>query len=710
MKNKNWITIGTLLGSALSSPLVWADEPSQTQSETSVINSIEVTANRNLQSIETISKPVSIVDEETIDTRQSTNLTTLMNELPGVSMSPDGMQSGQVVIRGFSTQSFRAPLFVNGDRFRGRNTLEYMLIDPKQVERIEVIRGPASSLYGTDSFGGMINVITKKAEGDVNAPFKFTNSYLDLGYQSVNNSFSERLQIAGAGDGFDVLLGISGRNSEDYASPEGTVPNSDFNSQSFDARIGYTIKPGHRVEMIAKSAEVNRGRAGGQFAAPGAGNEPGELQRQMRENPMEEQYLSLGYEGSFKEAGIETLEASLYRRELNTHITVVPNLNNPDTYVDSYVNGPIVLGGRLVGTVPWKSANVTSTYGMDWFDERRDSTEQSVKGGAKTKTAPETYQQNIGVFMLHEWDTTDKLALSGSLRYDYVKTGLDTDFITDPTTQALFAGAGDTENTHTTWGLGAIYSLTDNWDLIGNINTSFRAPSTAEISAVGTGVYADFRVPNPDIKPETGITYETGARYYSKDFNANFIVFTSDYRDLIDRNVAVIYDGNPATQIQNIGEASISGIEFDFTWKPSNNLTAKANINWIEGRDTANNKPLAQIMPLNGFASLRYESQSSNELYVEGTTEWAMDNDVIDSSQERERSGYMVYNLYAGMNPGVLFGKNLKDTELRFGIENLFDTSYVMPTVPESISYAQSKTNPLVQPGRNFKVGLTVGF
>ncbi len=132
--------------------------------------------------------------------------------------------------------------------------------------------------------------------------------------------------------------------------------------------------------------------------------------------------------------------------------------------------------------------------------------EQRVKGGPKKKTSPKSYQQNVGVFMLQEWDTTDRLTLSGSLRYDYVKTGLDTDYITDPTTKALFDDAGDTENTQPTGGIGAIYMLNSNFDLVGNVNTSFRAPSTTEVSAVGTGRV--LRLPHS--KPG----HQTGNRYH----------------------------------------------------------------------------------------------------------------------------------------------------------------------------------------------------
>jgi len=671
------------------------------------LEDIKVTAQRVEQSLGDINRNISIIDNETIEQRQTINLPELMNEQVGITFAPDGVQSGQVVIRGFSTQSFRAPLFINGDRFRGRNTLEYMLLDPNQVERVEIIHGPASSLYGTDSFGGVINVITKKATGDVNAPFHMTDSYYNAEYQSTNDGISHRLQLGGVGDGLDVLFGLNFREAEDYESPEGTIPNSDYKSKGYDLRVGYTIEDGHRIELINKYAKINRGRAGGQFGAPGAGNAPGSLQRQQREEPMKEKYTSIGYSGSIDSLGITSLEASLYKRRVDTHVSVVPNLNNPSTFVDVFVNGPTVYGGKLIALKPSKTTGLTSTYGMDWYHEKRDSKERSVKGNPIVKDSPEATQLNIGAFMLHEYDFGNNLILSGSLRHDFLKTNIDTDYITDPTTKDLFDKAGDTKNNKTTGGIGAIYSVTPNIDLVGNINTSFRAPSTTEVAAVGKGVYTDFRIPNTDIKPEEGITYEIGARYNNDKFSSNLTLFTSKYDNLITTKQTT-YNGLPAKQIQNIGEAKISGIEFDMSYAINSDLMFKGNIGYLKGTDEITDEPLQQIMPLNGFLSLKYTPVSTYNYYVELTTQWAKDRTRVDTSLERPRESYVIPNIYAGFSLGKVQG--FKDIEFNFAIENLFDESYSMSTVPENIKYDISKTNPLLQPGRNFKLGITARF
>lgn len=684
----------------------WAQQPDQLAPDPFWANPIIVTATRSARPVDLVSKSVSIVTEETINTRQPSDLLEVLSELPGVSVASDGI-GGQLVVRGFSTQGFRAPLFINGDRFRGRNTLEYTLLDPSQIERIEVVRGPASSLYGTDSFGGIINVITKRAEGDVGGPFRLTNSSLSARYQSVNDYFGGRIQLAGTGGGFDVLLGANGRTANDYDSPAGRIPNSDFENYAFDARIGYTLAPGHRVEVIGLHSNVERGRAGGQFAAPGAGNPPGALQRQQRDVFNRLTSVSLGYQGELPEWGIESLEASFYRREIETHVNVVPDLRRPSVFVDAFVVGPTVYGGHLVGTIPW--GPVITTLGFDGFHEDRPGSERSVRGGPRLQTDPDTSQLNLGAFMLHEWTPSDRLTLSGSLRFDYVRTSLDPAFIQDPFIADLFETAGDIENTPVTGGLGIIYRPLEFLHLVGNVSTSFRAPSVTEISAVGTGVSPILRIPNPDIEPEKGLTYEAGLRLLFPTFRANLVGFVGQYEDFIERDVRIIFNGEPAVQIQNIGEAEIRGVELDAQWLPAPDWRVSGNLTWLRGTDEQNEMPLSQIPALNGFASVRYEP-AANHYYVEATTSWALDKERVDPATERPREGYAIFNVYAGLDLQEAISRDLPNATLRLALENVFDERYRLATTPEDIRFPVSPTNPLIEPGRNFKIALRVEY
>lgn len=668
------------------------------------IEQITVTATRIERDLDSIPRSVSVVGREELERRRPTDVIQLLRELPGVSAAGNGGIGGQLIVRGFSTNGFRAPLFVDGDRFRGRNTLEYNLFDPQSIERIEVVRGPAASLYGTDSFGGIINIVTRRAAGDVFAPFRFSDNRLDLGYDSVNGQLSGRIQIGGAGDGWDVLASASYRSAGDYKTPSGRMPNSDFELTSFDARIGYRFAPGQRVELTAKQAEVERGRPGGEGAAPGAFNPSTALNRIMREDPIEERFLRLAYQGEFKGA-LKSVDAAAYVRNLDTLVRIRPDARTP-TRQDNYVIGPRVWGGRLLGRVTL-SDTLDLTLGTDTYYEDRPGSKLAVNGAIRRQNAPDSTQFNIGAVALFDWRAHERLTLQASGRYDHVRTDLDANDIADADVRTLFAAAGETKNNPVTGSLGAIVSLTEEIGLIASVSTAFRAPSVTELVAVGGIAGATFRVPNPAIGPEKATTYEAGIRLRLARVNANLVAFTSQYTDLIDRNVRVTFNNAPAVQIQNIGRARMRGLEFDAQWVITDVWRATATATAIRGTDRTANRALPQIPSLNGTLGLRYQPLQSG-WFAQVSLNWQTDKSRVDPTSERPRESFAVLNLYGGLSLSDVMANGSEKVRLTFGVENLFDKRYTRASTPENTLLPLSPSNPLIEPGRNFKLGLSV--
>jgi len=672
------------------------------------LETVTVTATRTERSLDEVSQSVSIVTRDEIQRRQPIDVLEILENLPGVSSASNGGLAGQLVIRGFSTQGFRAPLFVDGDRFRGRNTIEYTLFNPGQIERIELVRGPASSLYGTDALGGIVNIITRRAQGELDGPFRWSENSLDIDYATVNNLRGGRLQLGGAGGGVDLLLGLNYREAGDYNSPAGDIPNSGFEAPAMDLRLGYTPVEGHRFELSARYSDIERERAGGQFAAPGAANGPGVPQRKMTDRSNEEEYYRLGYFAEELFGGtVRDAEATLYQRELSTHVNVIPDANNPATFVDVFVVGPKVTGGHFKG-LGVLGSGLSLTVGGDWYLEDRDGTLRSVRGGPRNQRDPDTEQLSLGVFALAEWLARDNLRLSASLRYDRIDTELDTRFITDPETRDLFEGAGDTFNDPVTGSVGAVWDMSESTILFANVGTSFRAPSVTELAAVGTGTGAVFRLPNADIEPERGLNYELGLRLRQPRWRADVVAFYNDLEDLIDRDVPVVYQGEPAVQIQNIGEAEVYGLELNGTMFLTDSLSLAGNATYTRGTDTGSDTPLAQIMPWNGNVTLLWAA-ANGRTFLEGNLQWALDQDRIDPAQERESEGYAVFNMSAGYSLDRFF-TSLERVELRASIYNLLDERYRLPTTPANIAFPESPSNPLIEPGRNLRLSLNIGF
>jgi hemoglobin/transferrin/lactoferrin receptor protein len=690
-------------GSALAASL---DAKAATLSE------VNVTATRSEQAVDSVSKSVSIITREQIVARNPRNVQELLEEIPGVSLSRAGGLDGQIVMRGSNSNDPRTVLFIDGDRFRGRNTLEYTLLDPNQIERIEVVRGPASSLYGSDAVAGIVNIITRRARGDINGPFKLTPRLAGLSANSVNNMIGGRVELEGTGNGVDMLLGLNARRAGDYESPQGTIPNSDFRTLSADLRLGYTVNADHRFELIAKQAEVETGRAGGIGGAPGA-----PLLR-LREDPIRESLIKLGYQGKNPGLGFTQTEASLYARKLYTHISV-ENRTTANRLVqsDNFVDGPLIIGGKLLGVRPW--GNNLLTVGTDFFHEDRKGTEQastitnfntaggvsSVTTSPRRQNAPDAKQTNIGLFLHNDWEPAPQWTVSSGVRTDYIRTQSDTSPVPHPSLQAAYNNANSKTETPLTGSLGVIYRPWQTLHFTANVGKAFRAPATFE-SFGSSRQGAGFLVPNPALESEEALVYEVGTRLRLPKVTANLTVFENDFSNLIVTR-PIVFLGTNSTQRQNVGEARIRGVEFDAVWKFADRWQTSMNASYLRGTDTTANRPLPYIPPLNGLLALRYSVPAG--FYIEGVSKWALSKTRINTTQERETAGFAVLNLYAGFDLWKL-SADLPKMRLIVGVENVFDKTYRQPTTVENIRFARSNTNPLLEPGRAFSISLNSVF
>lgn len=697
----------------------WAMAESGDSAADKVLSEMHISTTKSTLDVEDSPRAISVLGREDIENRATAGgIQEALADVPGISYARSGGLGGQIVMRGFNSNSTRSMLAIDGDRYRGRSTLEFNMIDPNAIERIEVIRGPASALWGADAMNGVVNVITRRARVSRDQPFSLDAKLKSVEYNSVNNQWGTRAEVIGGGNGFDVLVGANYRQADNYRTPAGIAQNSGFESQGVDFRLGYSPTALTRWELAGRFQDTTTGRAGGTGAAPGA---PWLL---VKEDPIREQYLKLGVET--KEAGrfADLLEASLYVRKLDTDIfqqsatTTTGGLAANTTYQHIKVNTPTVFGGKINGAK--EVSDHLLAYGIDFYHENFNS-RQAETYTANTSTGvlasqPSwrvlergTTQTNVGVYISDDWKIVPDFTLSGAVRWDRIKTSIDPTPIAGEAasiTQAINQAGLDRTDTPLTGSLGGKWDLTRRWSLVSQVSQGFRAPSGNE-RALSTASGTTPTIPSPGLRPEHSMTYEAGVRYKAPDLRLNATVFQSNYTDLIQ----LVKVNSTYYQRQNVQSAEISGIELDGEWLLASAWTAKAAMTLTHGTNKTNNRPLDAIAPLSGRVSARYSAEGV-PWSVETVLRGAVRRSRVDTTQERERAGYGTVDLYASVDLGALTGESsLKHWRAVAGVQNLFDKLIINSVAAENIAYAQGSVgNPLVEPGRSFMIKLVQDY
>jgi hemoglobin/transferrin/lactoferrin receptor protein len=381
------------------------------------------------------------------------------------------------------------------------------------------------------------------------------------------------------------------------------------------------------------------------------------------------------------------------------------------------VIGPLVIGGRLLGSIPWSGGfgEAKTTVGADTFKESRpgswgfsQTTNFNAVTGAMTsvvnaplaKSGPDTTQTNAGAFVLHEWTPIQPLTLSAGGRFDWFNTttGL------SPLPAALlpsFAGKTSVDTTAPTGSVGAVYRILPMVDLLGSVATSFRQPTNSELFAFSAST-TPITVPNPNLQPEKGVSYEGGFRFHAPSATLKVTTFNTDYENFL-QTVPVIINGVSLMQARNVGRASVSGVEIEERWQATPTFNLFASAAFLRGTNTTTNTPLPFLAPLRGRVGVQYAAL--DESYsIMALIDWADRKSRIDTAQERQTSGYAIPKIYATLQLGKLMSPVLGDTKLIMGVENIFDIAYVDASTFVNMSFPTTLTNPLVEVGRNFTV------
>ncbi len=677
------------------------------------IDEVVVSATRSETAVADLPLTIGIISKNQIEEEMPLTPVETLKYEPGVVRQSDGGLVSTPIIRGLSRE--RAPVLIDGNPFVGGRIRTFSLIDPFQIERMEVVKGPASAFWGSDAVGGLVNIITRKAESGYNKDFKLGAS-LYGGFQTVNNHLRGRAELEGRGNGIDFLIGVGGRNADNITDGNGNeILNSQFESTNVDFNVGFSASEKERFEISGKVfTNDNVGFPGG-LGAPG----PPRIIRRFA--PDKQKALNMSYDKKEVSDKIASVGVRFFYKEQNLDIDQFTNIFFPMTTNVNREIHPMLdvdvpnFGGKAFLSFNQKKRNKL-TVGVDYINEHRIGTHRDLTikimnpmgvqvneiNRPFTQIQPDSYYKGLGLFVIEEMHFGDKIDALIALRYDNVKTSIEDGPFDIPAIAEIYNDDNREDNDNAISGnLGVKYKATETFSLSLNLANSFRGTdlfSKYHFTAVGAG----FLVPNPNLDPERGVFYEVGAKFNNKKIVAGLNFYQNKLNDLFVQQ-SLTFNDAPSIQFQNIGEATITGVEWSVKAKLGTLSHVFFNGSLVKGNNDITDNPLSEIPALQNVAGIHFRDRD-NKFFLQADA--LLVSEQTDSApNEQETPGYTVINVNTGLNLHQLID-NFPYTKLMIGATNLTDKAY-----RSHVSRgAPGNQNVFLEAGRSINLGFVTRF
>lgn len=617
----------------------------------------------------------------------SGSLGQMLEHLPGVNNQSAGTQSGKPVVRGMTGN--RVKILSNGQStdYQAYGTRHLPNVDPYLAERIEVIRGPQSVLYGAEAVGGIVNVIQ--------AELPYGESLSGEAAAEYNSNNRETMLGAKVGMGskdLAIQAGISTRSADNFTVPNasialgsiaedsrplfvGEVPYTNFENRAANIGIGYMQDWGmvelRHTQWLSKQNYL--GIDDNRAALP-AGQK-----LQNDETQLKAEWF-LENDWVIKPSYTRTRNAREASHDL-PYESMAEDKGTPH-YLDLLVKRDDV---KLALEHP-KMGDFRGELGFDLSDKQQD-----LRSGELTPSAKE---RKRAVYLFEEAKYDQWLVQVGA-RYDWqtVSAPLDgnnTQFVE----QGIFDGSNNRRRFEVLSGsLGSSYRLDSAWSLAANVATGFRAPSIFELYAGGEhgGVQA-YQVGNPDLKAETSLNTDLSLRWQTEKSQ----MVATVYQNGVDNYIYLANTGKTVTSEagNRIPEmrseqtnAVIKGFEFSFNQQFNQAWSSDLALEWIEGRDIENHQPLPLIPANNVRIKLHYQPQDWVGLHHQKLTvglKWVDSQNAAGSYEPFSQFDDMPFgtastDAYTVWNLGYQAQVNLDKQTLYLAasVDNVLDSAYV---------------------------------
>lgn len=688
---------------------------------------VSVTATRTTRPVSAVPASVSVVDAFAIEQQGATSLGQAVKDLPGVAVEGGPRRDAEFInIRGLSGP--RVMLLVDGARqnfYSGHRSS--LLLEPELIKRIELLRGPASALWGSDALGGVVSVTTRDAADFLEPGERFAGR-ARVGFDSVSTGrLASTLGAARLGD-FDFVGDLAWRTAGDYRLGSGErEPDSAIDSLGSLGRLSWLPEGDHRFGLDWQGY-------GEDGLSPSNPSKPVADDNPLLARRNDQRYLGGRYAFEPEAGGLlERAAFNVYRSGLTIREDRVEAPRRDVT--DFTTRG---FGGQSSLRLP---GEMLATLGGEWFRDRADAT----RDGAPRPQFPDAQREVGGAFGQLEIPL-GPVSLVPGVRLDRYRAQSGADVARPVDASALSPK------------LGLVWEAPGPGDLRLRLSQAdgFRAPSLVELYSSGQHFLGNEFVPNPDLRPERARSVEAGASWSlgagPGDLELNASVYRNRIRDFIELDVAANADlvapqcasptpavgcinraddgsaspGVPpffvggTTTSRNLTDATLQGGELAAVYRVGP-AKLSASFSRVRGRDENTGEWLSSIpadtlrgglawsLPFALRASIgATHALAQNRVPTRGpgsvtiTPSTPFDDmllqrfEVVAPSATEPTPAYTALDLSLAWTPVDAFG--LREPRLTLGIDNLADADY------------REHLSSLSSPGRNIRLGLSSAF
>jgi len=652
---------------------------------------------------------VSVVDRQEIEIFAPSSVSDALRDIPGVEFSGGPRRTGETPsIRGRGGENVLILLDGARQSFISAHDGRFFL-DPDLVKSAEVVKGPASSLYGSGAVGGVLAFETIDA-ADFLSDGETAGARLRLGYQSVNEDVLGTLTAYTQQGKLDLVGSFGLRSSGNIELGSGAELPSDDDIQNILVKAEYGVTDAlflggsfQRFENTAIEPNNGQGLAVG--------------------NDVEKDIVTdtLRFTASFDPSS-PLLNTTLTAYQTDTSVEEFDPSLDRTTLRDIQTTGISV---RNSSDLDLGAIETRVTVGGDWYKDEQVGTDDASEDGTRAGV-PDGEGEFVGLFAQAEarlplGENLDILLIPG-IRYD----------------EFDFEAIGESEKSgDSAWSPRVALSLgSESVRLFGSYSEGFRAPSINELYLDGVhfplphpvlfnpqrGAFVFVNnnfIPNPDLVPETTKSWEGGVSFDVESFivpddsfRGKASYYTSDIENLIDIAVDVTFDQTcfappsffpctaGTTESRNLADAEISGFELEGVYE-SGRIRLAAAYGIVNGEDVSTGADLGVLTPNRFSLDTRVKIPEIDLItgarlqLVSNFDREAFDRATQSLVVEESRDDYGVLDLYTSWRPEFAQGAGVA-VGLDLGIDNVFDTDY--DRVFAGVS----------EPGRNYKAALSL--